>query len=161
MDKAKVEEGYYKIKKYNSTDAAYATAIIASATDKVKVEYYALDGNNKSTLDGKNNELKVNYGTTPKAASKLSYFFKLGKGPQGIGFYRITTGEFKPNAVYLQAADAARMADFYPLAGEETAIKAIEQMVEDDAPVYNLQGVRVNAAQKGMFIKNGKKFIVK
>ena len=165
MVEADIEGGYYKMEAltYGSNEAK-AVAIVACANKEVEVEYYALAGNNKSTLKDKYNEMKVvDPSLYPDGipASKLSYFFKLGKGPKGIGFYRITTGTFKAGAVYLKAADAARMADFYPLAGEETAIKAIEQMVEDDAPVYNLQGVRVNAAQKGMFIKNGKKFIVK
>jgi hypothetical protein len=159
MVEADIEGGYYKMESWSTSNEPKSVAIIASAKKELQVEYYAKDGNNKSTLKDKYNEMHVT--TSEMPASKLSYFFKLGKGPKGIGFYRITTGTFKKGAVYLKAADAARMADFYPLAGEETAIKAIEQMVEDDAPVYNLQGVRVNAAQKGMFIKNGKKFIVK
>jgi hypothetical protein len=159
MVEADVEGGYYKMERLviGSNDSK-AVAIIASKTKTLEVEYYALAGNNKSTLKEKYNEMKVT--STEKSASKLSYFFKLGKGPQGIGFYRITTGKFKAGAVYLQAADAAR--DFYGINGEETGIKAIEENVEfDNVPVYNLQGIRVNEAQKGMFIKNGKKYIVK
>jgi hypothetical protein len=159
MVEADVEGGYYKMEKLGSANDEKAVAIIASKTQKVQVEYYALEGNNKSTLKDKYNEMKVT--SSEMAASKLKYYFKLGKGPQGIGFYRITTGKFKAGAVYLEAADVAARADFYAIGGEETAIKAIEQMVEDDAPVYNLQGVQVKTAQKGMFIKNGKKFIVK
>ena len=41
-----------------------------------------------------------------------------------------------------------------------TAIQSIEKATED-GPVYNLQGVRVNAAKKGLYIKNGKKYIMK
>jgi hypothetical protein len=168
MTEAGVENGYYKIERrklidpldpskgYNNDESV---CIIASANDEIEVSLNALAANDVTTLKFKNNEMKV--AEDDFAASKLSYYFKLGKGPKGIGFYRITTGTFKKDGVYLQAADPSRNVDFYPLAGEETAIKAIEQMVEDDAPVYNLQGVRVNAAQKGMFIKNGKKYIVK
>jgi hypothetical protein len=159
MVEADVEGGYYKMERLTiGSNDSKAVAIIASKTKTLEVEYYALTGNNKSTLKEKYNEMKVT--STEKSASKLSYFFKLGKGPQGIGFYRITTGKFKAGAVYLQAADAAR--DFYGINGEETGIKAIEENVEfDNVPVYNLQGIRVNEAQKGMFIKNGKKYIVK
>jgi hypothetical protein len=32
---------------------------------------------------------------------------------------------------------------------------------EDDAPIYNLSGMRVNGKSKGVFIKNGKKYVVK
>ena len=48
---------------------------------------------------------------------------------------------------------------FQPTTGVEaiTTVKATE-----DAPIYNLSGVRVqNAAQKGIYIQNGKKFVVK
>ena len=46
--------------------------------------------------------------------------------------------------------------------GATTAIKAIKNIAAaNDAPVYNLAGQRVNAATKGLLIKNGKKFINK
>ena len=42
-----------------------------------------------------------------------------------------------------------------------TAIQKVEAAEVENAPVYNMQGVRVNAAKKGLYIQNGKKFIVK
>lgn len=43
-----------------------------------------------------------------------------------------------------------------------TDVKAIKNIATaNDAPVYNLAGQRVNAATKGLLIKNGKKFINK
>ncbi|MBR1557675.1 MAG: hypothetical protein IJ647_07945 [Prevotella sp.] len=48
---------------------------------------------------------------------------------------------------------------FQPTTGVE-AIKTVK--ATEDAPIYNLSGVRVqNAAQKGIYIQNGKKFVVK
>ena len=43
---------------------------------------------------------------------------------------------------------------------EATAIQSIATEAED-AETYNLQGIRVNAAKKGLYIQNGKKFVVK
>jgi hypothetical protein len=43
---------------------------------------------------------------------------------------------------------------------EATAINKIQSNTEDGA-IYNLQGVRVNNAKKGIYIKNGKKYIMK
>ena len=40
-----------------------------------------------------------------------------------------------------------------------TAIEAVENITNEDGVIYNLQGVRVNGAQKGIFIKNGKKYV--
>ena len=48
--------------------------------------------------------------------------------------------------------------------GNTTAIKNIETIenAANNGAIYNLQGIRVNgAAQKGIYIQNGKKFIVK
>ena len=44
---------------------------------------------------------------------------------------------------------------------ETTAIESINAAEAAEGEIYNLQGVRVNGAQKGIYIKNGKKFIVK
>lgn len=48
--------------------------------------------------------------------------------------------------------------------GQTTGITAAELNAEgaaEDAPIYNLQGVRVNHLTKGVYIKGGKKIIVK
>lgn len=48
--------------------------------------------------------------------------------------------------------------------GQTTGITAAELNNEgaaEDAPIYNLQGVRVSHLQKGVYIKGGKKFVVK
>ena len=43
-----------------------------------------------------------------------------------------------------------------------TGIETVKNEVElNSDAIYNLQGVRVSGAQKGIFIKNGKKFVVK
>lgn len=45
--------------------------------------------------------------------------------------------------------------------GEENAIESIAAAASADAPAYNLAGQAVNAAYKGIVIKNGKKVLVK
>ena len=42
-----------------------------------------------------------------------------------------------------------------------TGIKAPKAIAADDAPIYNLAGQRVTKPAKGIYIKNGKKYIVK
>ena len=43
-----------------------------------------------------------------------------------------------------------------------TNIDAFENVEEEaNGPVYNLMGIQTNAPQKGIYIKNGKKFIAK
>lgn len=42
-----------------------------------------------------------------------------------------------------------------------TTIESINAEEDDNAPLYNLQGQRVTAKKAGVYVKNGKKFIVK
>lgn len=50
----------------------------------------------------------------------------------------------------------------YNLIGEYTAaVNTVEAVIDVNAPIYNAQGVRVNADAKGLLIQNGKKFIRK
>ena len=77
-----------------------------------------------------------------------------------IGFYPagsdVTVGA---NRAYLTADGAgARLAIVY---GDETnAIEAVKAGIADDA-IYTLSGVRVEQPTRGIYVKNGKKFIVK
>lgn len=45
--------------------------------------------------------------------------------------------------------------------GGETPIRAIDASVSDDSVYYNLQGQRVEHPTKGLYIKNGKKVLIK
>ena len=91
---------------------------------------------------------------------------------KGTGFLKITSGEVFPyGTMYVFAAepktDAARLNVRWidengNVEDETTAIQNVQTVGEtENGEVYNLQGVRVNGAQKGIFIKNGKKYIVK
>ncbi len=45
--------------------------------------------------------------------------------------------------------------------GNTTAIETVVNGIDVNAPIFDLSGRRVNAATKGIYIQNGKKFIVK
>lgn len=53
------------------------------------------------------------------------------------------------------------MLSFTDVNGETTGIESIVENVADNDNLYNLQGQRVNNATKGIYIKNGKKILVK
>lgn len=89
--------------------------------------------------------------------------FVLMKSPS-VGFYK-TKNEFTVGAhtAYIPAQDilvqeSAR--DFIAIDGEATAIKAIETN-KQNGEIFNLAGQRVVKAQKGLYIQNGKKVIIK
>ena len=78
-----------------------------------------------------------------------------------VGFYQAKLdgeGKFQNNAnkAYLPVTSEARFISFD--FGTETAIEGVES-VENNAVVYDLAGRRVQGAQKGIFIVNGKKVI--
>jgi hypothetical protein len=64
----------------------------------------------------------------------------------------------------VEGASSARPMEIIWLDGEEDytgIIESVKDINANEGAVYNLQGVRVSGAQKGIYIKNGKKFIVK
>lgn len=86
----------------------------------------------------------------------------------GTGFQKITSGAtFPQGTMYVLAADPADASrlkvnwldengNIEETTGIEDIINADE--ISNDA-IFNLQGIRSNAAQKGIYIKNGKKFV--
>ena len=83
----------------------------------------------------------------------------------GIGLYKaqLTDGYFLNNAgkAYLKLPTASPVKAFLFEDGETTAIETVETE-KANAPIYDLSGRRVvNTVKGGIYIQNGKKFIVK
>lgn len=75
-------------------------------------------------------------------------------------FTKATSGSIAAGKAYLENAGSESRILNIVFAGEATGIKAIET-VQADGNVYNMAGQRVAAPQKGLFIMNGKKVIIK
>lgn len=92
-----------------------------------------------------------------------NYFYKLSTyNGAHVGFYwgEDNGGEFamkNANGAYLAVPKSAGVKSL-SLESLTTAIKAIENKIDINAPIYNLAGQRVNASVKGILIQNGKKF---
>ncbi len=85
--------------------------------------------------------------------------YVLANGTDGVGFYKWNGGSLGAGRVYLPATAGAR--DFIGFSfGEATGINAVENAKENGA-VYNLAGQRVAQPTRGLYIVNGKKFVVK
>ena len=90
--------------------------------------------------------------------------YVLQNGDSGVGFYKVSSSDpitIKPFRAYLTAQNAgAALRIVYP--GDATGIEAVEAVADskDDA-YYTLSGVRVSHPVKGLYIKNGKKVMVK
>ncbi|MBR1547901.1 MAG: hypothetical protein IJ637_04160, partial [Prevotella sp.] len=102
-------------------------------------------------------DLKVSDGNVAGDGSSI---YVLAKGTSGVGFYLLKSGDKVPaGKVYLEVAGGAP--EFIGFAGAETTgIKNVNAQ-QTNTVVYNLNGQRVNKAQKGINIVNGKKFIVR
>ena len=89
---------------------------------------------------------------------------------QGFGFTFFTGKTVKEGQFFVKCtkkpAGAGRLNNIWldedgNLESEATAIKSIKNAANSNDAIYNLQGVRVEKAQKGVYIQNGKKFVVK
>jgi hypothetical protein len=157
---ATAEEGYYKVAKYTiyreGDNRKDAVCVIRSKSQKANYELKNAGFNDISTMPT-DNGLKISDGF---AASRLKYQYKLGIKGGKVAFYRITSGTFAEGVVYIDAEDPKDRLDIV-LDGEATAIKDIKAAAESKAPIYNLSGMRVNKASKGVYIQDGKKYVVK
>lgn len=97
------------------------------------------------------------------------YFYVLGSGSQGVRFYwKESDGYYFTNSAhkaYLrilksEAADASGNVKVFGLMNDETAISNIAENV-GNSQMYNIAGLHSSKAQKGLYIKNNKKYLLK
>lgn len=107
-----------------------------------------------------------NYTNTMK--DENVYYYKLAIKDGNVGFYwgAADGAAFKmtkPSTAYLTVPVTTKVQGFV-LNLEEGATTGIATVVtNEDAPIYNLQGIRMNGKNlpKGIYIQGGKKFMVK
>lgn len=92
------------------------------------------------------------------AANDQNYI--LFNGEDGLGFYRADNNKVATNRAYIHIDGGAGVKSFAINLDDTDAIGAIKA-VNDNADIFNLAGQRVNKAQKGVYIVNGKKVLVK
>jgi len=98
--------------------------------------------------------------TAYNAFSGYDLYVLTKSGDSDAQFARVKSGEIAAGKAFLKVADNSKSRLNVVMAGETTGIKAIEA-AEAEEGIYNLQGQRVAKAQKGLYIVNGKKAIVK
>lgn len=140
------------------------TGVLINSIDET-VTYYVVKNKEVAPVDGDFNMLKP-------ASEKMAEGFKYYKlaydnytEKTGLGFYwgAAEGGAFtvKPGLAYLAVpqAQAANVKGF-SFDGTQTGVNGVEATTAKGA-IYNLNGQRVEKAQRGIYIQNGKKFIVK
>lgn len=164
---ATVDAGYYKVAQwdgvnYTTSTPKNAVAVVRSKSEKANVEYKYLTGAYESTMPS-DNALQISDGTV--VPSRLKFQYKLGVKDGQVKFWRITSGTLKADAVFIDSANPKAPEFLDIVIGDEAtgieSVEAIETVEANDGAIYNLQGARVSGAKKGLYIQNGKKFIVK
>lgn len=84
----------------------------------------------------------------------------LGNGTEGTAFYPCKAGSLPSNKAYL-LGNGESSAIVMNFGNAVTGINTIAAPASAKAPIFDLSGRRVVKATKGLYIQNGKKFIVK
>ncbi|MCD8302605.1 MAG: hypothetical protein LUC44_06255 [Prevotellaceae bacterium] len=112
----------------------------------------------------------------PTSVPAASYV--LQDGEDGLAFYTVTDDDpisLGANHCYLtvsstsdETADEGNAEEtnapavvYFPGSGKATAITGVEANVADAEAIYDLSGRKVSQAQKGIYIKGGKKVVIK
>ena len=118
----------------------------------------------KSNGDGVNVDIT-------SAKSKMTFTSAMGNNLQKVTLQCFSnTYQTKVKSAYLVKNDDTKeqlyLTPFWGCSVDETVITAINPIVygktnDDNHQIYNLQGLRVGNPQRGIYIKNGKKYIAK
>lgn len=154
---------------------AYTPLIIKSREDYTEEEtaktYNPIALNKGLSYTGETNMLEYNRnasGYTETTKGESVYYYKLAIKSGNVGFYWGATGGAafemtKPSTAYLTVPVTTKVQGFVLNLeeGEPTGIATV--VTNEDAPIYNLQGIRMNGKNlpKGIYIQGGKKFMVK
>lgn len=112
-------------------------------------------GETAATITG--NQLGHSAGVAKSLTAGEGYI--LGNGTEGTAFYPCQAGSLPINKAYLLGNGESAIAMNFGNA--VTGINTIAAPASAKAPIFDLSGRRVVKATKGLYIQNGKKFIVK
>lgn len=144
-----------KVKTVQVSNAPKGTPVIIYAE---KADTYTLTEIEAATDDVTSNKLQASDGTV-KGGNNI---YAMAVKSKGAGFYKVSESVTIPaGKAYLVWGDAtANSKEFIPIGGETTGITSITGEDGNDRKVYyNLNGMRVDNPQKGIYIVNGKKVI--
>lgn len=87
--------------------------------------------------------------------------YVLQNGESGVGFYKVNVADYAINAFRCYVSVPAASSNLRIVFPEDGVTGISTVATAADNVVYNLQGQRVEATKAGVYVKNGKKFIVK
>lgn len=135
--------------------------LYGSATNALMVP--ATSETQASIADGQSNKLIGTAGAA-KNMEDVAGAYILGKPADAdkVAFYLCSGGTLGMNKAYLDLSTSGAAALEIDFGGEATGLTNLNIATEKTSPIYDLSGRRVMNVQKGgLYIQNGKKFIVK
>lgn len=119
---------------------------------------FALTNDDAEAIAG--NELKVaGEGVTATADTK---YYVLTKRAEGVGFGKVADGVNIPaGKCYIDLSETASKATFLSFGGETTGISNVNAAKANANEYFSLQGVKTMKPNKGIYIHNGKKVVIK
>ncbi len=118
-------------------------------------------------LDGAANDVTGNKfvkgtGATVASDDGENYNYILNKVSSVVGFYKANGKKVAANRAYISIPKASGIKEFISIDFEDDATSIQNSKFEiqnEEAPIYNLAGQRLNKMQKGINIVNGKKVL--
>lgn len=110
------------------------------------------------------NLLKHTAAGAEKVAGSENAYILSGDETEGAAFFKLSSVDrtIAANRAYLVLQDTFNAEKMSIDFGSITGLEGVEDDVEEDAPIYDLGGRKVaKPAKGGVYIRNGKKFIVK
>ena len=141
--------GYVELTKLDG--AAKNTAVILKAAAG---DYTATVKNVAAPTE---NDLKVSDGNIEGDGT----IYVLADKTNGVGFYKLATGDKVPAGKAYLTIGGAPAPDFLGFDGGTTSISELNVKSQADGEFYNLAGQRVAQPTKGLYIVNGKKVVIK
>ena len=145
-----------EVTKVEANKAVILYADVDAATN------YTLVTTDETTDDVSANELKVSDGSVTGDASTI---YVLANGNNGVGFYLLKSGStVTAGKAYLQitSSSSAPAREYIGFGdGNTTEMEQIFREASTDSIYYTLHGLRVDKPNKGLYIVNGKKVIIK
>ena len=119
--------------------------------------YYTFEITDEAVTYPATNLLKISDGTA------VNGVFVLAKSGDNVGFYKWMGGALSAGRVYVDApANAARDYLEFTFDDETTSVADVRSKMSDGRSEYfNLAGQRVAQPTKGLYIVNGKKYVIK
>lgn len=154
---SEVTETSAKLEQVTGVLPANVAVVVNASPDDYEFAYTT----NEATLESKLEGTLFTTNVTPKEGFTC---YVLSNPVEGLGFYQaaLTDGHFQNNAnkVYLPVANTTSQVLKFNFG--TTGVEGVETDNNSaKSVIYDLSGRRVNATSKGIYIQNGKKFIVK